>query len=78
MSAALGRAELLEAFELLDEELRRRAVRAEVFDVGGAAMAIAYDVRRSTRDVDAIFAPTGEVRAASPRWPSAWSSSPDG
>jgi len=64
MSAALGRAELLEAFELLDEELRRRAVRAEVFVVGGAAMAIAYDARRSTRDVDAIFAPTGEVRAA--------------
>ena len=65
MSAVLGRAELLEAFELLDEELCRRAVRAEVFVVvGGAAMAIAYDVRRSTRDVDAIFAPTGEVRAA--------------
>ena len=33
----------------------------------GAAMAVAYDARRSTADVDAIFAPPAEVRAAAGR-----------
>jgi hypothetical protein len=36
----------------LDEELKILNVRGEVFIVGGAAMAIAYDTRRATADVD--------------------------
>jgi hypothetical protein len=28
---------------------------------GGAAMALAYDARRSTRDIDAVFQPHGVV-----------------
>jgi Nucleotidyltransferase of unknown function (DUF6036) len=39
-------------------------VRAELFVVGGAAMAIAYDTRRTTTDVDAIFVPSDIVREA--------------
>jgi hypothetical protein len=53
---------LLEAFHAMDEELRLRGVRAELFVVGGAAMAIAYDARRSTTDIDAVFAPSVVVR----------------
>lgn len=45
-------------------ELGSRGVRAYVFVVGGAAMAVAYDARRSTADVDAAFAPSSEVRQA--------------
>jgi hypothetical protein len=55
---------LIDAFECLDEELARRGVRAELFVVGGAAMAIAYDARRTTTDVGAIFVPTDVVREA--------------
>jgi hypothetical protein len=39
----LGKAELLAALHALNEELERANVRADVFIVGGAAMAIAYD-----------------------------------
>ncbi len=60
----LDRDEILAALRALDEELARRDIRANLFVVGGAAMAIAYDARRSTADVDAVFAPTGEVREA--------------
>ena len=60
----LNREAILAAFQALDEELGRRGVRANLFVVGGAAMAIAYDARRSTADVDAVFAPTGDVREA--------------
>src|SRR5256714_3821944 len=45
----------------LSEELVRRGTRAEIFIVGGAAMALAYDARRSTRDIDAVFEPHGMV-----------------
>jgi predicted nucleotidyltransferase len=36
-------------------------VTADVFVVGGAAMALAYDAKRVTRDVDARFVPHGIV-----------------
>jgi hypothetical protein len=39
-------------------------VQAQLFVVGGAAMALAYDQHRSTRDVDALFFPAPAVRAA--------------
>lgn len=55
----LGRAELEEAFTALGERLARRGVVADVFVVGGAAMALAYDASRVTRDVDARFVPHG-------------------
>lgn len=38
----LGRAELEQAFTVLGERLVRRGVVADVFVVGGAAMALAY------------------------------------
>ena len=63
----LDRAHLLEALRALDEELGRANIRGEVFVVGGAAIALAYDARRSTVDVDAVFAPSTEVRAAAVR-----------
>lgn len=51
-------------FEELSEELERRGTRAEIFLVGGAAMALAYDARRATRDIDAVFQPKEEVYSA--------------
>ena len=57
----LGRAEIERAFRALGERLARRGVLADVFVVGGAAMALAYDAARVTRDVDAMFMPHGIV-----------------
>ena len=49
------------AFTALGERLARRGVVADVFVVGGAAMALAYDATRVTRDIDATFVPHGVV-----------------
>ena len=57
----LGRPELARAFTNLGERLARRGVVADIFIVGGAAMALAYDAARVTRDVDARFLPHGIV-----------------
>jgi hypothetical protein len=56
-----GRADLERAFTALGNRLVRRGVVADVFVVGGAAMALAYDAGRVTRDVDAVFVPHGVV-----------------
>jgi len=63
----LDREQLLKALEELEKELAEQKVRAELFIVGGAAMAIAYNSRRATADIDAIFVPTKEVRIAAER-----------
>ena len=60
-SVLFGRAELEQAFTALGERLVRRGVVADIFVVGGAAMALAYDAARVTRDVDAMFKPHGIV-----------------
>jgi hypothetical protein len=57
----LGRSELERAFAALGDRLVRRGVVADLFVVGGAAMALAYDANRVTRDVDATFVPHGVV-----------------
>jgi len=47
-----GREELERAFTALGERLVRSGIVADIFIVGGAAMALAYDAARVTRDVD--------------------------
>lgn len=61
---ALGRADLLSLLLELADELAVRGASATVFVVGGAAMSIAFDARRSTHDIDAAFEPSREVREA--------------
>jgi hypothetical protein len=51
-------------FGELASELDAAGQRAEIFLVGGAAIALCFDARRATRDLDAGFAPTDSVRRA--------------
>lgn len=60
----LGRNELRSLLEELARELEARGVRADLFVVGGAAMALTYSTRRSTEDIDAVFEPKRVVREA--------------
>ena len=58
----LDAAKVLALFQELSERLAQAGVSAQLFVVGGAAMALAYDDGRMTRDVDALFVPAPEVR----------------
>jgi hypothetical protein len=49
------------AFRRLGDRLAWRGLVADVYVFGGAAMALAYDARRATRDIDAVFEPHGVV-----------------
>lgn len=47
----------------LGERLVGRGIEAEIYVVGGAAMMLAYDRTRVTRDIDAVGVPQAEVDA---------------
>lgn len=57
----LDRAAIEDAFRRLGDRLVQRGVIADIYIFGGAAMALAYDARRATRDIDAVFKPHGVV-----------------
>ena len=53
----MDRLEILDHLRTLGQHLERRGLQGDLYVVGGAVMALAYDARRTTRDVDAVFEP---------------------
>jgi len=49
------------ALSLLNDKLAAREIQGELCLFGGAVMALVYDARQSTRDVDAIMVPKSEL-----------------
>jgi hypothetical protein len=63
----LTRAEIRQLFDMLDGELAAEDAEGELYLVGGAVMCLVLDARAATRDVDALFRPTGVIRRAAAR-----------
>lgn len=57
----LTRAQIVRALTRLGELCAAAAIRAEIAIYGGTVMMIAYDCRKATKDVDAIFHPAGAI-----------------
>jgi hypothetical protein len=53
----MNRSEIVTALTALGAALDARGTTGELYMVGGAAIAMAFDQRRSTRDIDAVFEP---------------------
>jgi len=63
----MNREQIIDALTSLAEELDSQGVSAQMYVVGGAAIALAFDERRSTRDIDAVFEPKAVVYEAAAR-----------
>ncbi|MDQ2724960.1 MAG: hypothetical protein M3Y36_05630 [Actinomycetota bacterium] len=59
--ALLGRGDIEDLLSELGRRCAARGLNAEMFLVGGAAMALAYSRDRVTRDLDAVFEPKTAV-----------------
>ncbi|MFZ2527641.1 MAG: DUF6036 family nucleotidyltransferase [Rhodococcus sp. (in: high G+C Gram-positive bacteria)] len=57
----LDAARIRELLAELDMQLAAQGIEAKVFIVGGAAMALAYNARRTTADIDGVFVPRDVV-----------------
>ncbi len=57
----MNRDEILAALRNLAAALDAKGISGDMFVVGGAAIAVAYDARRATRDIDAVFVPKREI-----------------
>lgn len=52
-------------FQALNKELKKKDVVGEIGLCGGAVMCLVFKARVATKDIDAIFEPTQEIRDAS-------------
>ena len=64
VSPLLTKARIIELLEALDAALAAQAVAGELYLVGGAVMCLVFESRPATRDLDAWFAPSTEMRRA--------------
>ncbi|MGH8931222.1 MAG: DUF6036 family nucleotidyltransferase [Egibacteraceae bacterium] len=60
----MDREEILDALHEVGQGLLRQGLQGDLYVVGGAAIALAYNTRRVTRDIDAVFEPKRQIYAA--------------
>lgn len=59
----MTRAQIVAVLTELGRRLAERGTCGEMYVVGGAAIALAFDERRTTRDIDAVFEPKAIIYA---------------
>jgi hypothetical protein len=63
-TGALRKADIERLLRELNTQLEEDGVRGELYLVGGAVMCLAHNARAATRDLDGLFRPAKQVRAA--------------
>jgi hypothetical protein len=66
-ASALSKNDIERLLRELEAQLAHDGVKGELYLVGGAVMCLAHNVRAATRDLDGVFQPSRQVRAAAAR-----------
>ncbi len=64
MTRGFTAADITRYLEALNDELKAKGLTGEICLYGGAAMILVWQVRIATRDIDDVFVPPKEIRAA--------------
>lgn len=62
MKSTLSKEKIIKLFTALNEALSKENIKGEIYLVGGAVMALAYNARASTKDIDGYFVPKEKIR----------------
>ena len=62
MKRKLSKKDIVKYLKLINEELVKAEETAEIVLLGGCAMVLMYDARKSTKDIDAIFNNKSKMR----------------
>lgn len=57
----LGKEEILQNLELINEELKIMDMHGEILITGGASMCLVFSARSATKDIDAIYEPKSVI-----------------
>jgi len=60
----MNRKQIIKALKTLSRNLEKKGIRGDIYLLGGAALIIAYNAKKETKDVDAVFLPKSEIRKA--------------
>lgn len=63
-SALLTKEDIEKYLKELDLSLQQIGAKGEICMYGGAVMCVVYEARPATKDIDAVFRPTQEIRTA--------------
>ncbi len=73
----LDKEEIKKLLKALNQELQKMKIKGEIGLCGGAVMCLVFQTRQATKDVDAIFEPSSEIRKASEKVAKLFGLNPD-
>lgn len=59
----LSKGQMIDLIYRINRRLEEKGVQGEILMAGGASLALVYDARDSTKDIDALFEPADIIRA---------------
>lgn len=59
----LSKGQMIDLLYRINRRLEEKGVQGEILMAGGASLALVYDARDSTKDIDALFEPADTIRA---------------
>lgn len=64
----INKDDIVKYFEEINEKLAARGKRGDIVIAGGAALAVVFDARSATHDIDAMFQPPSDFREIIDKW----------
>ena len=58
----LSKGQMIDLLYKINRKLEDQGISGEILMAGGASLTLVYDTREGTKDIDALFEPSGAIR----------------